>query len=102
MTETTGSEQQIPVVDNPEAGQFEAHVDGKTAFVSYIKRGGTIIFTHTEVPKELQGRGLAGVLARGVLERARSEGWRVAVQCPYIKSYIERHPEYQPLLHGGR
>lgn len=103
MTETTGSEQQIPVIDNPDAGQFEAHVEGHTAFVSYIKHGDTIIFTHTEVPKELQGRGLAGVLARGVLERARSEGWRVVVRCPYIKSYIERHPEYQSLLlHGGR
>ena len=102
MTEMTGSGQDIPVLDNPEASQFEAHVDEQLAFVSYIKHGDTIIFTHTEVPKELQGRGLASILARAVLERARAEGWRVVARCPFIASYIERHPEYQPLLQGGR
>ena len=102
MTEMTGSGQEIPVLHNPEASQFEVHVDGRLAFVSYIKHGDTIIFTHPEVPKELQGRGLASMLARAVLERARAEGWRVVVRCPFIASYIERHPEYQPLLQGGR
>ena len=102
MTEITGRDQDIPVVDNPEASQFEAHVEGHVALVSYIKHGDTIIFTHTEVPKELQGHGLAGILARAVLDRARAEGWRVVARCPFIASYIERHPEYQPLLQGGR
>jgi len=102
MTEIAGGDQQIPVVDNPEASQFEAHVDGHVALVSYIKHGDSIIFTHTEVPKELQGRGLAGILARAVLDRARAEGWRVVARCPFIAKYIERHPEYQSLLQGGR
>ena len=102
MTEIAGSDQQIPVVDNPEASQFEAHVDGHVALVSYIKHGDSIIFTHTEVPKELQGRGLAGILARAVLDRTRAEGWRVVARCPFIAKYIERHPEYQSLLQGGR
>ena len=102
MTEIAGSDQQIPVVDNPEASRFEAHVDGHVALVSYIKHGDSIIFTHTEVPKELQGRGLAGILARAVLDRARAEGWRVVARCPFIAKYIERHPEYQSLLQGGR
>jgi len=102
MTEIAGSDQQIPVVDNPEASQFEAHVDGHVALVSYIKHGDSIIFTHTEVPKELQGRGLARILARAVLDRAQAEGWRVVARCPFIAKYIERHPEYQSLLQGGR
>ena len=102
MTETPGRGKEIVVVDNHEASQFEAHVEGHVALVSYIKHGDTIIFTHTEVPKELQGRGLAGALAREVLERARAEHWRVVARCPFIASYVERHPEYQPLLTGGR
>lgn len=103
MTDTTNSQQQIPiVVDNPEASQFETHVEGHVAFVAYLKHGDTIIFTHTEVPKELQGRGLANVLAHAVLERAKMEGWRVVARCPFISSYIKRHPEYESLLKGGR
>jgi predicted GNAT family acetyltransferase len=91
-------EPQVPVVDNPGENQFEARVDGHVAFVSYIKHGDTIIFTHTEVPKELQGRGLANVLARAVLEHARTERWTVVARCPFIAKYIERHPEYRSLL----
>jgi hypothetical protein len=98
MSEATGNDQEIPVLDNPEANQFEAHVDGQVAFVSYLKRGDTIFFTHTEVPRELQGRGLANVLAKAVLERARAEHWKVVPRCPFIAKYIERHSEYGALV----
>ena len=102
MSEATGSDRQTPViVDNPEANQFEVHVAGHVAFVSYLRRGDTIFFTHTEVPKELEGRGLGSVLARGVLDRARNEHWQVVARCPFIAKYIERHPEYQSLLRKG-
>lgn len=88
----------LVVVDNPEESQFEANVDGHVAFVSYLRRGDTIFFTHTEVPKELEGRGVGSALARAVLERARSERWKVVARCPFIAKYVERHPEYQSLL----
>ena len=88
----------LVVVDNPEENQFEAHVDGHVAFVSYLRRGDTIFFTHTDVPKELEGRGVGSRLAKAVLDRARAEHWKVVARCPFIAKYIERHPEYQPLL----
>lgn len=104
MSEATGGNrqtgQEIRVVDNPDASQFEAHIEDHVALVSYIKHGDTIIFTHTEVPRELQGRGLANVLAKAVLDRARNERWRVVPRCPFIAKYIERHPEYQSLVRG--
>lgn len=99
MTETSTDKHEIPVVDNPDASQFEARVDGHLAFVSYARRGDLIIFTHTEVPKELQGRGLGNVLAHAVLERARQERWKVVARCPFIAAYIARHPEYQSTVH---
>ena len=86
------------VLDNPEETRFETHVDGHIAFVSYLRRGDTIFFTHTEVPKELEGRGLGSALARAVLDRARAEHWKVVARCPFIAQYVERHPEYQSLL----
>lgn len=101
MSETTGRRQEVAVVDNPEESRYEASVDGLVAFVSYLKRDPTIFLTHTEVPKELEGRGLGSVLARGVLERARDAHWQVVPRCPFIAKYIERHPEYQPLVRKG-
>jgi predicted GNAT family acetyltransferase len=92
------SKDEIVVVDNPEESQFETHVDGHVAFVSYLRRGDTIFFTHTEVPEQLEGRGLGSALARAVLDRARAEQWKVVARCPFIAKYVERHPEYQSLL----
>ncbi len=96
MTDT--NREAIAIVDNPEETRFEADVDGHIAFVSYLRRGDTIFFTHTEVPRELEGRGIGSALARAVLDRARAEHWKVVARCPFIAKYVERHPEYQSLL----
>ena len=100
MSERADNDQQIAVIDNPAEQQFEAHVDGRVALVSYIRNGNTVILTHTEVPKELQGRGLGTVLARGALDQAKRAGWNVVVKCPFITKFIERHPEYRPAQQG--
>ena len=92
------SKEALAVVDNPEETRFEANIDGHIAFVSYLRRDSTIFFTHTEVPTELEGRGLGSALARAVLDRARAERWTVVARCPFIAQYIERHPEYRSLL----
>jgi predicted GNAT family acetyltransferase len=96
MTDT--NKEAIVLVDNPEESRFETEVDGHIAFVSYLRRDDTIFFTHTEVPKELEGRGLGSALARAVLDRARAEHRKVVARCPFIAKYVERHPEYQSLL----
>jgi predicted GNAT family acetyltransferase len=96
MTDT--SKEAIAIVDNPEETRFEADIDGHIAFVSYLRRDDTIFFTHTEVPQELEGRGIGSALARAVLDRARAEHWRVVARCPFIAKYVERHPEYQSLI----
>ena len=53
---------------------------------------------HTEVPKELGGRGIGSALIRGVLDAARAERLKVKPLCPFAKAYIERHSEYVDLL----
>lgn len=92
------------VRDNTRQHRFELDVDGHTAFVVYRREPGTITFVHTEVPKELGGRGIGSRLAKGALDIVRGEGLQVVAQCPFIARYIARHPEYQNLLksHRGR
>lgn len=100
MSDQAENDQSIAVVDNPSEHRFEAHIDGRVALVSYIRNGNAVILTHTEVPKELQGRGLGNVLVRGVLDQAKRSGWNVVVKCPFIAKFIERHPEYRPVQQG--
>lgn len=86
------------VKDNPAKSQFELIVEGHTALAAYRLKPGVITFTHTEVPKELGGRGVGSQLAKGALDQARTRGLKVVPLCPFIKAYIEKHPTYQDLL----
>ena len=91
------------VVDNPEAGRFELRVDGEVAgFAEYRRTGRNLALTHTVVDQRVEGRGLGSVLARGALDAARRDGLAVLPFCPFIRAYIERHPDYLDAVPAGR
>jgi predicted GNAT family acetyltransferase len=89
---------QYSVSDNQERHRFELEADGYTAFSEYNRTPGLITITHTEVPKELGGRGIGTALAHGLMELIRAEGIKVKPLCPFVKAYIEKHPEYSDLV----
>lgn len=87
------------VVDRPEAHRFEVRVDGTVAgFAEYRRRGGSVAFTHTVVQDGFEGRGVGSALARGALDAVRAEGSSVLPFCPFIRGWIQRHPEYLDLV----
>jgi hypothetical protein len=86
--------------DNPSRHRYETEVDGHVAYVVYRRESGVITFVHTEVPKELSGRGVGSALARHVLEAARAEGLKVVPMCPFIAAWMKKHPEFDDLRHG--
>jgi predicted GNAT family acetyltransferase len=89
---------QDTVRDNRAEQEFELDVDGHRAVAAYQREGGTIVFTHTHVPRAIEGRGVGSKLIRAALDAARDEGLAVVPQCPFVAAYIERHPEYRDLL----
>lgn len=91
----------ISVTHNPEKKRFEAMVDEHLGVVEYMMTGNTIIFTHTEVPSEIGGQGVAGAIAKTALDHAREHKFDVMPLCPYVAGYMRRHPEYQDLLKPG-
>ena len=86
------------VRDNRAEQEFELDVEGHRAIAAYQREGGTITFTHTLVPKAIEGRGVASKLIRAALDASRDEGLKVIPQCPFVAAWIERHPEYRALL----
>lgn len=86
------------VIDNTAAHRLEIHHGGAIAFLTYRMRGDAIEYLHSETPPELQGHGLASALTKFALERDTAAGRKVIPTCPFVKVYIERHPEYAPLL----
>ena len=88
----------IAVENNEAAQRFEVHVDCLLSLLMYERRGDRIVFTHTEVPAALESRGIASVLARTALDDARARQLQVVPLCPFVRGYIERHPEYRALV----
>ena len=93
-------EPQVTVADNPEKSRFEVSIDGTLAgFADYEIDSGAVIFVHTRVFDEYEGRGLAGRLAKESLAMVRDAGGTIVPRCSYIRSYVQKHtPEYDDLL----
>ena len=89
---------ELQIQHNPARGSFEATVEGRLAHADYRLEGQRIYFTHTYVPPELEGRGIAGQIVRYALDYARQEGLQVVALCSYVAAFIRRYPEYQTLL----
>jgi predicted GNAT family acetyltransferase len=86
------------VLNNKAEHRYELAVDGHIAATYYSLADGVITFIHTEVPPELGGKGIGSQLIKGALDQVRAEGLKVIAQCPFVKAFIEKRPEYQDLL----
>lgn len=90
----------VTVRNNPEQHRYEALVDGEvvgSAFYSLTDE--VITFIHTEIDPAFEGQGVGSVLARQALDDVRADGTRrVRPNCPFIRGWIERHPDYADLV----
>lgn len=84
----------------PEKHRFQAIVDGYECVIDYHQTADKSVldYYHTFVSPELRGRHIAEELAIYALSYARQNHFKIIPTCPYIKVFIERHPEYQDLV----
>ncbi|MGA8247092.1 MAG: GNAT family N-acetyltransferase [Nocardioides sp.] len=94
----------VTVRDNPARSRFEAYVDGQLAgFSAYELSDGVITFTHTEVDDAFEGQGVGSSLVRHELDVVRADGeLRVRPSCPFVRAWIDHHPDYHDLLRSPR
>lgn len=88
----------VDVTHDPDGSRYTLWLDGERAgFADYLIQGDRIVFTHTEVDPAHEGRGVGSALARAALDDARARGLEVMPLCPFVKGWIQRHPEYADL-----
>lgn len=88
---------EIAVTHNLAQSRFEAEIEGKLAHCDYEVADDRMVVTHTFVPPELRGRGLAEQLVRSTLALARSNRLKVVPACSYVDAFMKRHAEFQDL-----
>jgi predicted GNAT family acetyltransferase len=91
------------IQENPEQSRYELVVDDTVAgVVEYVEKEDHVELTHTEVDPSHEGEGLGSQLARAVLDSLRNDNRAMVPSCPFIRSYIQRHPEYVDLVPADR
>lgn len=89
------------VRDNPEEHRFELPItDDAMAAAYYRLDNGRVVLTHTEVPFEFSGQGIASRLAAGVFELIRASGRKAVLKCSFMANYYAKHPEYADIVDG--
>jgi len=90
---------EIVVQDNPDEQRYELLVDcSLLGALQYRPRPDAVALIHTEVSPSLEGRGLAARLVAGALDDIRARGLQVVPICPFVRTYIRRHPDYADLV----
>ena len=96
MTETSPP---LGIRDNPDRHRFETDLgDGAIAIAEYNLLHGKILFTHTEVPSQHEGKGIGSALIRFALDWARERQLQVIPSCPFFAAFIKKHADQQDLL----
>ena len=89
------------LIDNAASKRYEFHIGEFRPRVEYIKAANKIFLTHTEVPKELAGKGIGSALIKAVLEEVEKQGLTLVPLCPFVALYIQRNPEWRKLVMKG-
>ena len=89
----------MTVRDVPEHSRYEIERDGEVVgFADYRLAGDVVVMPHVEVRRDLRGGTIGSELVRAALDDVRSRGRRVRPLCPFVVSFIRRHPEYRDLV----
>ncbi|NOY58279.1 MAG: N-acetyltransferase [Calditrichaeota bacterium] len=89
------------LIDNTEEKQYEFHIDTFVARIEYIKAKNNIYLTHTDVPKELENKGIGSKLVNQVFRIIEQNNLTLIPLCPFVATYIKRHPEWRKLVMKG-
>jgi hypothetical protein len=84
--------------DNKEQSRFEVLVNDEWAYLEYNYHHGALVLIHTFVPVAARGQGISTALSSFALHLAKEKKLKVIVYCPFVKSYLKAHPEYEAKL----
>lgn len=79
--------------------RYEIRVSGRLAgSTEFTDRGSVRTFYRTTMDPEFEGRGLGTQLISAALDAERAAHRHIRAKCPFVRRFVERHPQYEDLL----
>ena len=95
------SDPDLSVVDRPDAGRYELHLDGElVGLADYRLSDGVVTIPHVETDPAHRGQGFAARLMAGIVDDVRTRDLRIRPVCPYAVSYLREHPDDGDVVAG--
>ena len=91
-------EKDLEILNNTENLRFETKLGKELAIIDYRWNNGDMVFMHTFVPPEGQGKGIAAKMAKHALDFVKNNNLKAKLYCPYMIGYVERNPEYKKII----
>jgi uncharacterized protein len=84
----------VAVRHNEAQKRYELDTEHGMAIAVYRQQGDSLVFVHTEVPPEDEGKGIGAQIVRAALDDSRKRGFKVVPACSFVAAFMRRHPEY--------
>lgn len=82
------------IINDKKGSRFLMEVEGMEVYVLYAEDKETIELYSTYTPPQLRGNRLAERVVRFALDYAKEKNLKVIPSCWYVKSLLERYPDY--------
>ena len=88
---------------NETAHEYELWIGGEQAgHADYQLVGNTVVLPSVVIRPSHRGGRLGSTLVKFALDDVIAAGNQIDPVCPFVKAYIQRHPEYERFVADGR
>jgi predicted GNAT family acetyltransferase len=78
--------------------RLELEMDAGIAFIDYKLVHNKLFLIHTEVPEELEGKGIGNAIVQKALMYASENNLKVVPICPFVQSFLKKHKEWDDIV----
>ncbi|WP_051432674.1 GNAT family N-acetyltransferase [Promicromonospora kroppenstedtii] len=102
MGEVAGDDDQsleLTITKDETAGIYDATVaDQEVGGLTYRDHDGRVVLVAVSILPQFRHQGAATQLIRHVLDDLRAQGKKATVLCPIVRTFIDKHTEYQDVV----
>lgn len=94
--------QNLNIRQDMQRQMFFVKVNGGHAWLKYDKPKEDVLdYKETYVPTSSRNKGVGSRLVAHALDYANDQKLNVEPSCPFVNTFIEKHPEYENVLEPG-